>query len=180
MRNTSVAYGSVARFLHWGNALLIILLWATSDMGNPFLYQSHIGLGMALLGLSTVQVLWYLADRSPDMLAGLSTWRQRAITWNHRLILLAVLMTVFSGVGILFANGIGLGAALMPFSIDPNQVRETLMTGLHESSSAIIGALLAMHVAGVLYYQLFKGDTLSRMGVNIFAPKKRLRAVYSG
>ena len=150
MKNTMTTYGTIARLLHWLNALLIILVWATGDLDDSPLFDAlHIWPGVAALIFTVAQIGWHFGDRTPDSLPGLATWRKQAIHWNHWLIMLIALLASASGVGAWLGGD--------------------LFEEMHEFMALPLILLFLMHVAGVFLYQFTKGDSLGRMGVKFFS-----------
>jgi len=149
MKNSALTYGSIARWLHWVNAILLIVVFLTSDLedGSPLFYWGHIMAGLAALGFTTVQIVWHFADKTPDALPDLPNWRKMAINWNHWLIMITAFLGTTSGV-ILWQT-------------------DTL-EDFHEFLAAALVLLFLMHVGGVFLYQFTKGDSLGRMGLKIF------------
>ncbi len=151
MKTQSTTYNLIPRLLHWINALLILILLLSAEAaeGRGLGYQFHIVLGSLSLIFTIAQIGWYLFGPKPTALQGLSPLRKIAFDWNHHLILLAALFATVTGAIIVWGGGGALG-------------------DLHEAASASIVILLLMHVAGVLYYQFFKGNTLGRMAPTLF------------
>ncbi len=149
MQNTANNYGSIARLLHWVNALLLIVAWLTSsfDSDSPLFYWGHIMAGLAALGFTIAQIVWHFANRNPDPLPGLPGWRKLAIQWNHWLILLTALLGTSTGVILWLTDS---------------------LEDIHELVSWILVLLFLMHVGGAFLYQFIKGDTLGRMGLKLF------------
>lgn len=153
MKNSKQTYGSIARILHGVNAILIILVWLSHDLdgGGQLFYATHILLGLVALGFTIAQLIWYFVDRSPDALPELSPLRKMAIHWNHILIMVTATFAGVSGVVL--------------WQLDR-------IEGIHELMSNALVLLFLMHVAGVLFYQFTKGNTLGRMGLDFFKQSK--------
>lgn len=103
------------------------------------------------LGFTIAQLVWHFSDRSPDALPGLSPLRKAAIHWNHILIMFTALFAGVTGV--------------ILWQLD-------MIEGIHELMSNALVLLFLMHVAGVLFYQFTKGNTLGRMGLDVFRRAK--------
>ena len=149
MNNTRFSYGNAARYIHALNAILLIITWASHDLegeGQLF-FILHIVTGLAALGFTILQLIWHYAAKSPDPLPDLSAFRKAAIHWNHILIMFTALAGGVTGV--------------ILWQLDN-------LEGLHDLSSNVLIVLFLMHVAGVLFYQFTKGNTLARMGLNPF------------
>lgn len=167
MKSDSVNYGKLARFLHWTSATLIIVLWIMGKvMTNgeiAQLYKLHVTIGLVVLVLTVVRVVWFFMDNRPADLP-MPGWRKQAFTWNHRLLMLVTLLLVASGVGMLLLSGIGLS----PANVAPDLIKDVPPVGVHSVGSLLMLLLFLMHVGGVLHYQFTEGNTLGRMGINLF------------
>ena len=79
MHNSAAQYGSVARFLHWAIAILIIVTlpcaWVMTNSGpgplQNFLFVTHESIGLTVLALAVLRVIWRLVEPPPphDVLA---------------------------------------------------------------------------------------------------------------
>ncbi|MBT4754725.1 MAG: hypothetical protein HON98_03470 [Chloroflexi bacterium] len=152
MKNSANTYGSIPRFLHWVNALLIILVWFSSNIDDDSIlfYWGHMMLGIATLVFTLAQIIWFFVDKKLDPLPDLPKWRKIAIHWNHILIMLIAFLVAASGI----------------FLWQTDQFED-----FHELLSIGLVLLFLMHVAGTFLYQFTKGKTLARMGIK-FLDKK--------
>jgi len=87
LRNTAIAYGSLAKFLHWAIVLLIIPQYFLAeaagelpdgDPGIQRLYGIHKSIGLTVLILAVVRLAWRLINRPNPQLMDPVTWRRRA------------------------------------------------------------------------------------------------------
>ncbi|MCP4142301.1 MAG: hypothetical protein GY755_18855 [Chloroflexi bacterium] len=149
MKNSALSYGLIARFLHWGNAILLILVWLSSNLDddNVLFYAAHILPGLVALAFTILQAVWFFVDKKPDTLPDLPSWRKKAIDWNHWLIMLVSFLVTTTGVLLWQTDG---------------------GEDLHELLSSALVVLFLMHVVGVFLYQFTKGNTLNRMGIKFF------------
>ena len=84
---------------------------------------------------------------------------------NHILLYLVLIALVVSGVSMLVLSGL----APVPLGLVPGQIKDVPPRSAHHLFALVLIALLVIHLAGVLHYQLLKGDTLARMGVLWFS-----------
>ena len=170
MKGNSTNYGTLARLLHWTSATLIIVLWIMGKvMTNgevAQLYKAHAIIGLFVLVLTIIRIIWIFMDNRPDELS-MPNWRKQLFVWNHRLILLVTLLLTVSGVSMLLLSGI----PLFPVTVSPELIKDVPPVVVHEVSSLLMLLLFLMHVGGLFHYQFTEGDTLSRMGLNIFNKK---------
>ena len=164
------AYSRLRQTLHWGSAAAIVAMYPTGflmartidDAQRLTLYQVHMLLGWLIVALMLVRlVLRVRRPMAPP--AGLASWNRRLHTSVHWLASVFPFVLAASGLGVLVQND--LFAALQtltppPATLDVAQARDAHMIGAYAYL-----ALLAVHVAGVVRYQMTKGDVLGRMGI---------------
>ncbi len=171
MRSTTERYGRLARRLHWGSAALILALipigmvMARIDEGatKTALYRAHVGVGLAVLIMTLVRVVWRFSEESPTP-PPMPPWRARLFTGVHVLLYVGLFVLAISGIATLVSSG------MTPFPLDvaPENIDEELASlAAHKTAGYIFVGLLVGHVAGVISYQLTKGDVMSRMGVKL-------------
>ncbi len=170
MKGKPDAYGTLARLLHWTSALLIIVLWIMGKvMTNgevAQLYKAHVTLGLIIFVLTVIRIIWIFVDTRPDELP-MPGWRKQVFVWNHRLILLITLILSISGVSMLVLSGIGIS----PANVAPELIEDVPPVIVHNISSLLMLLLFLMHVGGLFHYQFTEGNTLGRMGLNLFNKK---------
>jgi len=85
LKNTTQDWGSLARFLHWSSALLIIataIIGLTmEDIDVPTVYKLHKSLGLTVLLLVAVRMIWRLLDRRPAYPASMPKHSDCCLTW---------------------------------------------------------------------------------------------------
>jgi cytochrome b561 len=169
-------YNRVAQILHWLSALLIIGLafgglvmvrLGDSVAVKTTMYRTHAFIGTLVLLLTIGRIVWMFVGKRPSPLP-MPRWEALAFLWNHRLLYVIILALAFSGIGMLALSGV----SLPPTGLTPADIQDVAPRAGHSLFSKLFIALFIMHVAGVLYYQFTKGDTLGRMGVNWFSNKK--------
>jgi cytochrome b561 len=94
LRNTESAFGSVAKWLHWGMALLIIASVALIELkdfapkgsaARAALRDWHGEIGLVVLALVWFRLLWKLANREPAIVPPLAAWQRvaaHAVAWT--------------------------------------------------------------------------------------------------
>lgn len=171
-KSTSERYGTVAVTIHWLTALLIVLLFATgllaAGQADPAaqlaLVRFHVPLGLAVLALTLLRIVWWLAlDRRPAPAAGQPAWQRLGAAVVHLGLYLVLLLLAASGIATLVLSGalpaIVAGTTLPDF----DRVLPRLVHGL---ASKLMLGLLALHIAAALWHQFIRRDgTLARMGV---------------
>ena len=75
LKNTTEAYGSIAKWFHWVTALLFFASYCTiyyrewfaeSELENWSTIQLHLSIGITLGGLVTLRIIWRFLNRSPE------------------------------------------------------------------------------------------------------------------
>lgn len=168
----SAGYNRVAQITHWASALLILSMLgiglAMTRIGEggtqDSLYNVHVGIGLATLVLTAVRLIALVVHRWPAPPPGLSSANERAFIGTHVLLYILLVSLLASGIAMLALSGL----SLVPGSIVPADVENVPPRMAHDLLSKVFIALLLVHVAGVVRYQMGKGDTLGRMGVPWF------------
>jgi cytochrome b561 len=168
----TTSYDRGAQLFHWVSALLIIGMAMggtvmTRLADSPLktsMYQGHVAVGLLVLLLTVGRIIWLFVGKRPPP-PPMPQWEKLAFVWNHRLLYLIIIALLSTGVGILLLSGIGLS----PAAVDPAAIMDVPPRGGHSLFGKLFMALFIMHLGGVAFYQLKRGDTLSRMGVNWFS-----------
>jgi len=98
LRNTTEAYGSLAKFLHWSIVLLILpqyfLAEAADELPNGLeklqLYNWHKSIGMLVLLLVLARIGWKVMNRGTPRPIG-EPWQRKAAAVGHGLLYLLIL-----------------------------------------------------------------------------------------
>lgn len=173
MSDSAQPYSRITQITHWASALLILGMLgvglAMTRIGEgeaqEALYNAHVGMGLGALVLTAVRLVALAVHRWPSPPPGLSPLNERAFTGTHVLLYVLLVGLLASGIGMLALSGM----ALVPGSVVPVDIDNVPPRMAHNVLSKVFIALLLVHVAGVVRYQLGKGDTLERMGVPWFS-----------
>ncbi|MCY4448360.1 MAG: cytochrome b/b6 domain-containing protein [Chloroflexi bacterium] len=173
MSKSAPGYNRISQLTHWASALLILGMLgmglAMTRIGEgeaqEVLYNAHVGAGLVTLALTAVRLVALVVHRWPSPPPGLSPANERAFIGTHILLYTLLIALLASGIGTLVLSGL----SLVPGSIVPADVENVPARMAHDLLSKVFIALLLVHVAGVLRYQVGKGDTLGRMGVPWFS-----------
>jgi cytochrome b561 len=170
----SATYDRGAQLFHWLSALLIIgmavggavmvRLPAESAL-KVTMYQSHVAVGLLVLLLTAGRLVWLFVGSKRPLPPPMPQWEKLAFIWNHRLLYVVLIALLFSGVGMLLLSDLGLS----PTAVSPDAIMDVAPRDGHSLFSKLFLALFVMHLGGVAFYQLKRGDTLSRMGVTWFS-----------
>ena len=173
MKKSVESYNRITQIMHWASALLILGMLgaglAMTRIGESgtqdSLYNVHVGMGLVTLALTAVRLVALVVHRWPSPPPGLSSANERALVGTHVLLYVLLVALLATGIGMLALSGL----SLVPGSIVPADIENVPPRMAHDVLSKVFIALLLVHVAGVVRYQLGKGDTLGRMGIPWFS-----------
>lgn len=184
LKNTTQDWGSLARFLHWSSALLIIataIIGLTmEDIDVPTVYKLHKSLGLTVLLLVAARMIWRLLDRRPAYPASMPKAQRLLSDLAHLALYVGMIALPVSG---WIMNSAGkrplplewFGLFPVPPISGPNPDLRHLAHEVHEVGFYIAAALLAVHVLAALKHHFVDRDhTLSGMtpGVSPLPPKE--------
>lgn len=166
-------YDSVARFLHWSMAALIVLAFVLGLTIDAFpatwkraAIEAHKVIGLALILLLVARLAWRLAHRPPP-LEPASPLMTAAAHLGH--VALYVLMLAAPVVGVVYAikrgQGLDLGFLSIPPLAAPAPRAETRpIREWHEWAAYGLLILAGLHALAALWHHALKKDgTLRRM-----------------
>lgn len=184
-RNTTSAYGSVAKVLHWLMALwfvlaCLIIVYLTWDHGTGPVPQLnyHKVVGFTLLLPLLLRVVWRWKNPAPALPTGMPRWQRLASRISHRLLYALLLFMPVTGY---LGNGGGVDYGLFqipPFMQTALAARlfdalgitapqwDRFFDLLHYGITGpwLLPALLALHAGAALYHHwVLKDDILQRM-----------------
>ena len=178
LKNTNVNYGLVARFFHWGMALLFFgmfplgyIMESLSDSDFKFsLFDLHKATGLCLFSLVALRLFWRFISAQPGLPRTVPLWQRRAASWN--IILLYVFMVVMPISGFLTST---LGGHKITFyslfTISPiaqDKGASEFFAGVHGWVSYVMIAAFVLHLLGALYHHyLLKDNVLKRIVINV-------------
>ncbi len=188
LRNTSTAYGSVAKALHWLVALFVLVdyisvyfkYWFTEDgsMVNMLALHVHVAVGVSVGGVVALRVLWRLTSCVP---APLIEHKLELLTAKIAHAALYFLMIAMPLTGYLFSKTVpdfglftlpvfgetGLGQWLVnDMGLALNEDIRNPMRTLHRDIGGryVFWILILVHVAAALYHHFVRrNNTLVRM-----------------
>jgi cytochrome b561 len=171
-------YGTFAKFLHWGMALMLIVLIAVGtfmvglDKADPSKIQLmglHKSFGVIFMQLAILRVIWSRINNSTKLPSVLATWEKllsKTITGSLYLLMLAI---PFSGYAMtnLFGYPVSLfGLFDLPVLFSKNPEMGQLAKQAHPLMVYTLIAALFAHIAGALKHRFLdkpEADVLPRM-----------------
>ena len=163
LRNTEYAYGQIARLLHWCSvaALLAAVVWGTeaaAHSDDKAVLGQHVAVGLLLLALMLARFAWRISNLNPLLSYRLAAWHKRGAVSVHWLIYAAVVTQCLIGIAqVLVAEQPVMLFEQVPLPLLESasmEVRERL-NDVHRAISELIYIVIALHVAGAIYHQLF-------------------------
>lgn len=174
MPNGYKKYNRVAKFLHWGSALVItglfVLGWWMVDLSYYSEWYKtaphwHKSIGLCLLVVTSFRLLWKLTTRSPAIEG--ARWEVTAAKLVHALIYMLLFSLFISGYFISTADGRpievfnwfnvpGLGSFI--------ENQEDIAGDIHFYIACTVIALAALHgIAALKHHFINKDNTLNKM-----------------
>lgn len=160
-------YNSVAKFLHWAIALLILtnyLLGITLDDAEYNLLNVHKQIGMTILLLVVIRVMWRLSSKYPPKLKEVSFIEDILAKCGQILLYFLMFLVPLSGVLLVQTKGyslVYLNTIIIPTMVHtyPKHITH-MIKELHEALAHTIIILAAGHVLIALYHHFIKKDRL--------------------
>jgi cytochrome b len=158
------------RLSHWAIVLIIPAMWATHEYDRMDL---HILLGQVLLGLVLFRLIWGLIGGSTARFSGFvrgprAVWRylrgRGGPVFGHNplggwsvVAMLVVLLTQI-GLGLFASDEDALHEGPLSYRVGYDTAR--ILADRHETFFYVLLALIAVHLAAILYYRLVRRDDL--------------------
>lgn len=173
-QNTALEYGSVAKFLHWLIAVLVLVLLALgfimgsfkNDAINDVLYMIHKSLGLSVLGLIIIRLLWRISNVRPS-LSSLPLWEQKSALINHLVLYLLLIVMPISGWIMSVAAGyppVFFNLFEVPLPIEKNKLIADTAGEIHEFLAWCIIAFVTIHILAAFKHYLWdKDQVMQRM-----------------
>jgi cytochrome b561 len=174
-RNTETSWGTIAKLMHWGIAILIVaqivlglvaIGWRLSPTKlNLFIW--HKSLGILLLTLIAARLLWRFANPTPRLPAGTPGWERIAAHASHALLYICMLALPVSGWIINSAANVPLRVFWLfplPAITAPDKALAETMKLVHLGLVIALTAVLVLHIGAALRHHFVKRtDVLVRM-----------------
>ena len=173
-----IGYTSVARYLHWSLASLIILQfvlaeWAeyAEDAGATLqqlaLTANHKSVGMTVLMLALIRLAWRLTHPAPAVPSAMPRWQQRAATTTHVMLYGLIFAIPLSGWLMSSASSYSVSwfnLATFPDLVSADSDLKELFEEVHETLTSGLFVLALGHI-GVAFWHHFRDrdDVLRRM-----------------
>lgn len=175
LRNTPDSWGSLAKLLHWGMAVMIFALIALGWLAFAWpltptklaLFVWHKSFGILLLGLALLRLLWRLANPTPALPAGTPRWERLAARSSHALLYVLMIAMPLSGWMIQSAANVPFRVFWLfplPALTAPDKALEELAKKVHFGLFLALSMTLALHIfAALRHHWVKRNDVLARM-----------------
>jgi cytochrome b561 len=175
LRNTRIAYGSIAKLLHWTIVVLIIaqfvLANAADDLPNGLeklkLLATHKSIGMTVLMLALVRIGWRLTNPVPPSPATMPRWQVRAAHTSHFALYALLLAQPITGWIMSSARNFPVsyfGLFQWPDLVGPSDELHERFEDIHHLLGEALLVIALVHAAAALYHHFWiKDDVLRRM-----------------
>ena len=172
------SYGAFAKFLHWGMALMVIVLIAVGtymtglDKADPSKMEImglHKSFGVIFMQFAILRVIWSRINNSPKLPDVLTTWEKLLSTTITGSLYLLMLAIPFSGYAMtnLFGYPVSLfGLVDLPVLFGKNPDMGLLAKQAHVVLVYTLMVALFAHIAGALKHRFLdkpEADVLPRM-----------------
>lgn len=176
--NTELRYGAIAIALHWGMAVLLLVLWgmglymvglpdAGFDTAKITLILLHKALGMLALAAVLLRLAWRLLGVLPRLSTELLPWEQVAARFVHLMFYALLFALPLSGWLMSSAGGYPVsffGWFAVPDLIAPNEWLFHALIDLHRWLAWLLLGFFVLHAAAALRHHFgLRDDTLRRM-----------------
>jgi cytochrome b561 len=175
MRNSPTQYGSLARFLHWAIAILVIV---TVPIGltmirigegklQNLLFVVHESIGLTIFLLAIARIVWRLVEPPPPLPASVPSGKALLAHLNHWLLYLLLFLMPVTGYLSVVAGGYPLNFFALfdvPRLVAKNESLGKFTENAHLLLQYAVYVLVLIHVAAALHHHLVKRDgVLHRM-----------------
>ncbi len=172
LRNSTKAWGGLAKFFHWLTVLVLIATWVAVALREDAVEDSpefikylllHKSLGLTLLAVVLVRLLWRSSNVTPNALK-MSEWQQKSAAYvqgSLYVLLLAmpvsgIIMSQLAGKPVSFFGLFDLPAL---FSVDTEKAKD--VKSLHtEVFFPLLMLAIIGHIGAALFHQFVLKDGL--------------------
>lgn len=180
-------YSTVAMWLHWAIAALILVNWPVGflmegawETHKRVLMPLHASIGITVLALTAARVAWRLTHRPPPFFLDMAVWERGLAHAVHGVLYFLMMAMPLTGWFALSAHPPrpGQGPVIWGlFHLPPfppvnhmervaQKVAHGYLVDLHIVGAWTLAALLILHLAGALKHQFYDGHAaLARMGL---------------
>jgi len=173
--NTPQSYGSIAALLHWGMAVLLLILLAMGlymvalpevgfDQQKIALILVHKALGLVALAAVLARMVWRTGNALPALAQGLPEWQQLSARVVHLLFYALMLALPLTGWVMSSAGGypVSFFGWQLPELVPVNEQHFRFWIELHRWLAYALAMLLVLHAGAALYHAFIRRDDTLR------------------
>lgn len=173
-RNGPDSFGLISRILHWGMAILVLVMLALGlrissmepGLANLWLYALHKTLGMTVLALVLIRLVWHAVSPPPAPKGTPGTWEIRAAKAGHGALYALMIAIPVSGWIASSATGIDVMFAdrwVLPAIAPVSEMWEARGFAAHGILTKLLFGLVTLHGLAALKREMDGDGTLTRM-----------------
>jgi cytochrome b561 len=174
-RNTTTAWGSVSKGLHWLIVLLIINQWVIASRAGALpngiakleTLAWHKSFGITILALAVIRLLWRWMNPTPELTSLTKPWERTLARISHGLLYGFLFAIPLTGWMMSSAKNYSVSwfkLFQLPDLVAPSESVFRLMHSLHEGLNLALVGVAALHIAGALKHHFIdRNDVLKRM-----------------
>jgi cytochrome b561 len=174
-RNTTRAWGTLSKTLHWIIVLLIITQWwiaeRADDLPNGLAKLQalawHKSFGITVLMLAIVRLVWRWLNPVPALEGATKPWERVLASISHVLLYALIFALPLTGWMMSSARNFPVSwfkLFQLPDLVAPSQATFELMVDLHHLLFKVLVGVALLHVAGALKHHVIdRNDVLKRM-----------------
>jgi len=174
-RNTTRAWGTLSKTLHWLIVLLILNQWVIAARADalpmgPAKFQAiawHKSFGMTILALAIIRLVWRWLNPVPTLEGLARPWERMLASFSHLLLYGLIFAMPLSGWLMSSARNFPVswfGILQFPDLVAPDKNLYERMHDLHGLLFASLVVVALLHIAGALKHQFIdKNEVLRRM-----------------
>lgn len=175
LRNSNTHYSILARLLHWGMAVLILIALVSVELHELFpkgsalrsaLMATHFQTGLVIFALTWLRINQFAFNPPPAITPEPPRWQKIAARLMHAALYLAMIALPALGVLMLQANDkpVTLLGMPLPVFIGADKPLAKALKETHEAIGNLMIALILAHVAAAIWHHVVQKDsTLRRM-----------------
>ncbi len=172
-KTTPAVWGSVAKFLHWTIALMVILMMIGGNLMDELpngpdkmkTYAIHKSLGLTILSLMVLRLIWRAFDPRPADPPGMGNAARFASRAVHLAFYVLLIAMPLSGWLYNSASNFPLkwfGLFSVPALSGPDKALKAIALETHETIFWIILGVLVLHAAAALKHHFIDRDSVLR------------------
>ncbi len=173
IKNTSQQFGLVSKIFHWIIALLVAVqfyliihvsfLPKDSPLIGFLIGGLHKPIGMLILLLAVLSYCWRAINISPSYPPSMKPFEKVAAKWVHNLLYLCLIVMPLSGLIMSVAGGRPpnfFGLFQVPEFMEKNQRLSDNFYAVHQYTTYVLIALIAIHILAALKHHFINRDTI--------------------